>query len=84
MAVPTDGGGGGGGSGGSNANAFIGDRALVAIGLAAGFVLVPRLANAAPAVVNSILLVILLGALLINEERWLPWLKRLATVSARR
>lgn len=78
------GGGGGNTPSSTPGTDFISDRALIAFGIVIGFLVIPRLAYSAPVAVNSILLVILLGALLINEERWLPWLRRLANAAARR
>jgi len=48
--------------------------AVVIGGLAVGFFLVPTVAGAAPEVVNGLLLLILLGALLLNSDKWLPFL----------
>jgi hypothetical protein len=62
-------------------NQFIGNRALVAIGAVLGFVVIPPLARSAPAVVNWLLLLILLGSLVINQARWVPWLTALSTAA---
>jgi hypothetical protein len=56
----------------------IGNHALLAIGALLGFVVIPPLARAAPQVVNWFLLLVLFGALIVNETRWLPWLTRLS------
>lgn len=54
----------------------IGGKALLLGGLLFGFFIIPPLANASPRVVNGFLLLILLGSLLFNNERWLPLLDR--------
>jgi hypothetical protein len=57
---------------------FIGNRALVVVGAVLGFVLVPPLARAAPVVINWFLLLVLLGSLVVNQARWIPWLTALS------
>ena len=47
---------------------------LVIFSLAVGFVAVSMLASEAPTVVNGILLLLLFGALLMNDTIWLPYL----------
>ena len=47
--------------------------AVVVGGLVVGFFLIPTVAGAAPEIVNGLLLLILLGALLLNKDRWLPF-----------
>jgi hypothetical protein len=42
-----------------------------------GFFLVPVVAGAAPEVINGVLLLLILGALLLNGDVWLPYLTQL-------
>jgi hypothetical protein len=53
-------------------SASYGNQAIIVIGIAAGVVVVPFLASAAPSVVNKFLLLLLFGALLLNRAKWLP------------
>ena len=53
-------------------SASYGSQAIVVIGIAAGFFIVPVLAGAAPQLVNGLLLLILIGALLMNSSKWTP------------
>jgi len=62
----------------------IGGKGLLIAGLLFGFFIIPPLANANPKVVNGFLLLILVGILLMNYERWLPLLDRFnATVPSK-
>lgn len=51
-----------------------GSQAIVVIGIVVGFIAVPALASAAPTLVNGLLLLMLVGALLMNSDRWVPFL----------
>jgi hypothetical protein len=42
-----------------------------------GFFLVPIVAGAAPEVVNGVLLLLIIGALVLNSDVWLPYLRQL-------
>ena len=57
----------------------MGSQALTVIAITVGFVVVPQLAGAAPEAVNGLLLLMLLGALLLNSHVWLPYLAALGT-----
>jgi Na+/citrate or Na+/malate symporter len=46
---------------------------LIVIAFVAGFFVVPYAARFAPRFVNGLLLIILLGAIVGNMDRWLPW-----------
>lgn len=48
--------------------------AVVIGGIVVGFVAVPWLAGYAPELVNGLLLLILIGTLLLNGGRWIPYL----------
>jgi hypothetical protein len=52
--------------------ASFGNQAIIVVGIAAGVVVVPFLASAAPSIVNKFLLLLLFGALLLNRVKWLP------------
>jgi hypothetical protein len=54
------------------ATSSYGNQGIIVIGIAAGVVVVPFLADAAPSIVNKFLLLLLLGALLLNRSKWLP------------
>lgn len=60
-------------------NTIISGRALVIAGMVLGFFIVPRLAQVAPTLVNGFLLLVLVGALLFNYQRWLPYLAAFET-----
>jgi hypothetical protein len=47
---------------------------LIVGGVAVGFFIIPFAARIAPVLVNSLLFLTLIGALLLNSERWLPYL----------
>jgi len=50
---------------------------LVVIGvIVVGFVAVPMVASWAPELVNSLLMLLLVGALMLNSARWLPYLSQ--------
>jgi hypothetical protein len=54
------------------------DKMVLVVGAAVGFFLVPPLARANPAVVNGFLLLVLFSSLLLNRDRWLPYLSQLS------
>ena len=49
-------------------------QTLLVVGLVGGFVVVPMVANVAPVFVNGLLMLTLVGTLLFNSDRWLPYL----------
>lgn len=51
---------------------MMGNRAIIVLGIVAGFFVVSFAANYAPTFVNGVLLLILIGTLLGNADRWLP------------
>jgi predicted phage tail protein len=51
----------------------------VVIGIAAGVFIVPVVAGAAPELVNGLLLLMLVGALLMNSSKWTPYLAQFGT-----
>lgn len=55
---------------------MIGDRAIVILGISVGFLLVPSAASLAPELVNGVLLLILIGIILGNADKWLPYLNQ--------
>jgi len=54
----------------------IGGKGLLLAGLLVGFFVIPPMADASPRVVNGFLLLVLVGSLLYNRDRWLPLLNR--------
>lgn len=63
------------------ATGAIGNRAIVLLGIAVGFLLVPSAASFAPELVNGVLLLILIGIILGNADRWLPYLSQFSGAS---
>jgi hypothetical protein len=59
-----------------------GNTAIVVVGLAAGFVVVPVLAQANPELVNGFLVLILVGMVLIRSSQWLPLLTQFSTATS--
>jgi len=47
---------------------------VIVVMLAVGFVAVPTLASWAPELVNGLLILLLIGAILMNDALWLPYL----------
>jgi len=64
-------------------NTMFEGQTLLIVGLIGGFVVVPMVANVAPVFVNGLLLLTLVGTLLFNSERWLPYLAEFSELSAR-
>ena len=54
----------------------MGNDAVVVGGIVVGFFVVSAVAGVAPEVVNSLLLLMLLGALLLNSSKWIPYLSQ--------
>lgn len=50
------------------------NNTILIAGVAAGFVVVPLLAGAAPTAVNGVLILILVGIVLMRSSSWLGWL----------
>lgn len=65
-----------GGAGGADTPDLSGTGLWVAAALI-GFFLVPMIADASPTFVNSFLLLVLFSSLLLNRDRWLPYMKAL-------
>lgn len=63
---------------------IIGGRALLVVSLALGFIIVPIMARAFPVFVNGFLTLVLVGTLLLNYRRWLPYLAAFETTEAQR
>lgn len=63
-------------------NAAIGNRGIVVAGIVAGFFVVSFAANWSPEFTNGILLLILLGTLLGNANKWLPYLNKFGTAGS--
>jgi len=59
------------------------NNAVVLLGIGAGFVLVPAIAQHYPELVNGFLLVLLFGIVLTRTDEWLPVLKQLGTVGSK-
>jgi len=66
--------GGGTGTRAATPTSNIGEQGILAIGLLVGLFVIPPLARSSPVVVNGFLTLVLLGSLLYNRERWLPYL----------
>lgn len=64
-------------------NAVIGNRAIVIAGIVAGFFVVSFAANYSPELVNGVLLLILVGTILGNADKWLPYLSQFSTAGSR-
>jgi hypothetical protein len=60
-------------SGGTAATGFS-NNGIVVAGVVVGFFAVPALAGAAPELINGLLLLLIIGTLLMNSGRWLPYL----------
>jgi hypothetical protein len=58
------------------------NHGIVIAGIVVGFFLVPMLADMSPTIVNSILLLSLLAALLMNSDKWLPYLKQFGNATS--
>jgi uncharacterized membrane protein YphA (DoxX/SURF4 family) len=52
----------------------VGSQAVVVGGILVGFLVIPMVAGAAPEIVNALLLLMLLGAILMNSNKWVPML----------
>jgi hypothetical protein len=52
----------------------VGSQAVVVGGILVGFLVIPMVAGAAPEIVNALLLLMLLGAILMNSSKWVPML----------
>lgn len=50
----------------------MGDRSIIVLGIVAGFFVVSFAAGFSPELVNGVLLLILVGTILGNADRWLP------------
>jgi hypothetical protein len=50
---------------------------LIVASIVIGFFAVPFLAGGAPEIVNGILILLIVGALLLNSDVWLPYLAQL-------
>lgn len=48
--------------------------------LGAGFVLIPTLASASPELINGFLILVLVGIILGNSGKWVPWLTNLSSI----
>lgn len=59
-------------TGGTSIIADLSGTALIVVVLIAGYAVIPSLASVAPEVVNSLLLLILIGAIGLQSSRWLP------------
>jgi hypothetical protein len=55
---------------------MMGNQAVVVGGIVVGFFLVPMVAGAAPEIVNGVLLLLIFGTLLMNSDRWIPYLEQ--------
>lgn len=64
------------------AQAAVGNRAIVVLGIVAGFFVVSFAANYSPQLVNGVLLLILIGTILGNADRWLPYLSHFGTAGS--
>jgi hypothetical protein len=53
------------------------DKVVLLVGIVFGFFAIPPLARANPALVNGFLTLVLFSSLLINRDRWLPYLNQL-------
>lgn len=60
----------------------MGNRGIVVLGIIVGFFVVSFAANYSPQFVNGVLLLILIGTLLGNADRWLPWLKQFSNAGS--
>jgi hypothetical protein len=59
------------------------DDAVVIGGIAIGFVVLPWLAGVAPELVNGLLLLLIIGAVLLNSPRWLPYLTQFGSAAGK-
>lgn len=57
-------------------------RGIVVLGIIVGFFVVPFAANYSPELVNGVLLLILVGTILGNADRWLPWLSQFSNAGS--
>jgi hypothetical protein len=60
----------------------VGNRAIVVAGIVAGFFVVSFAANYSPELVNGVLLLILVGTILGNSDRWLPLLAQFSNAGS--
>jgi hypothetical protein len=52
----------------------MGNQVIIVCGILVGFLAIPIVAGAAPEIVNGLLLLLLIGAILMNSEKWIPYL----------
>jgi hypothetical protein len=55
----------------------VSNTGLIFAAIVIGFFVVPIVAPAAPEIVNGLLLLLILGAILLNSDVWLPYLAQL-------
>ena len=60
----------------SPTQASYGNQAIVVLGIAVGFFVVPVLAKVSPELVNGVLALILIGVILMHSDQWLPLLNQ--------
>lgn len=60
----------------------VGNRAIVVAGIVAGFFVVSFAASYSPQLVNGVLLLVLVGTVLGNADRWLPYLAQFSNTAS--
>jgi hypothetical protein len=65
----------------STSTSVVGGQGVLVLGLVVGLFVIPPLARAMPVAVNGFLLLVLLGSLLINRDRWLPYLAQFSVAA---